>query len=955
MEQKSVNISVVVRSRPLTKTEQSRSNNQVRLHDNSVIEVIPKAQNQYPKVYQFDKVFQPDTTQADFYESAVSPILKDFIQGYNCSVFTYGQTGSGKSYSMYGPDSYLDQVQVKNATLNFESLPLVGAIPRVVDELFRILQVQQIDFQVRVSHVEVYNEDIYDLLQDDQQFKEPLKIYEERVSSQNSAQTANRKVLIQGVTEILVKSPQEIIQFIQKSNQNRRIAETKMNEHSSRSHSIFTIQLIQKSTEINQQSFQETEFVKISKLNLVDLAGSESISKSGVEAQSLRQQEASKINKSLLTLGRVINTLVENNGHIPYRESKLTRLLQDSLGGKTKTCIIATISTSDYNVEETVNTLEYMTRAKKIKNMPEITQRVNSKTVLKEYSSELKRLKELLEIQKEQQGGVFISSEEYQQYEEFISNRNDQIKELETQITSLTSEMDNVRQVLEQQSGKYKVLKQELNFATNQYQNRIEDMQVFQEKIDLGKQVEQQNIKTMQEMKAGIKQSITQIFGDNNLQSVQKDFKEQIIQSSTLLQNYQQFMLSQVNQIQAQITQDLNQQRNNLQLYLSEEFDSRLNKVAVQCDQFTAQLANIDIKQRQQQYSANISQFIQQIINTQVQEIQTAVLDSYQQQIDNIKASQNVYVTEQFEFKNVLNQVVDSLLRVQTAQNAQFVQQQQALRQLQDKLDQQQQQSSQNILEYVKSALQQHSTQQSSLVTSAMTQMSAEQAKLGSVTATEASNTKQEQTAFVQKMSQNQKQFMQISEQSKQQLVDAQNTLAVQLQALVDKHTSLQQHVSTQFENTVSKPVNQLLDLTSQKILTHKQDIVQFKNDQKTQILAQVDKTGANLKQNAEKGTVQIISGFKKQIQYKENGFEMLQNIEKECQKALQQIGEQVSTKMDDLYYFQLNSQLMNQSMKTPKIPHTPLQPVDFGNGLQTQQIFGVNRKQAPATPSFLK
>jgi len=172
-----------------------------------------------------------------------------------------------------------------------------------------------------------------------------------------------------------------------------------MNEHSSRSHSIFTIQLIQKNSEINAQTNQEFEFIKISKLSFVDLAGSESISKSGVEAQSIRQQEASKINKSLLTLGRVINQLVENSaGHIPYRESKLTRLLQDSLGGKTKTCIIACISIADFNVDETVNTLEYMTRAKKIKNMPELTQRVNSKTILKEYSVELKRLQELLEI-----------------------------------------------------------------------------------------------------------------------------------------------------------------------------------------------------------------------------------------------------------------------------------------------------------------------------------------------------------------------------------------------------------------------------------------------------------------------------------------------------------------------------------------------------------------------------
>lgn len=122
--------------------------------------------------------------------------------------------------------------------------------------------------------------------------------------------------------------------------------------------------------------------------------------------------------------------MVENQGHVPYRESKLTRLLQDSLGGKTKTCIVSCISISDYNVDETINTLEYMSRAKKIKNMPEVVQKVNSKTILKDYSIELKRLQELLEIQKQEQGGVFIAMEEYQLYEEFVKNRNERIDEL---------------------------------------------------------------------------------------------------------------------------------------------------------------------------------------------------------------------------------------------------------------------------------------------------------------------------------------------------------------------------------------------------------------------------------------------------------------------------------------------------------------------------------------------
>lgn len=180
---------------------------------------------------------------------------------------------------------------------------LVGCIPRIIQQLFVDLNKQQADFQIKVSHVEVYNEDIFDLLADNQQFREPLKIYEERPQVQQPTRQA--RVLIQNVTEITVKSPQEVISLINKSNQNRRVAETKMNDHSSRSHSIFSIQLIQKQIEVNQRT--ELEYIKISKLNLIDLAGSESISRSGVDAQGIRQQEASRINKSLLTLGRVIN------------------------------------------------------------------------------------------------------------------------------------------------------------------------------------------------------------------------------------------------------------------------------------------------------------------------------------------------------------------------------------------------------------------------------------------------------------------------------------------------------------------------------------------------------------------------------------------------------------------------------------------------------------------------
>jgi len=135
-------------------------------------------------------------------------VLTDFFQGYNCTVFAYGQTGSGESYTMFGPDSYLDQITSKEFTM--QNFPLVGMIPRVVEEMFKRLIKQEADFTIRVSHVEVYNEDIYDLLEDNQEFREPLKIFEERTTNA----TQRNKIMIQNLTEILVKTPYDIIQLI---------------------------------------------------------------------------------------------------------------------------------------------------------------------------------------------------------------------------------------------------------------------------------------------------------------------------------------------------------------------------------------------------------------------------------------------------------------------------------------------------------------------------------------------------------------------------------------------------------------------------------------------------------------------------------------------------------------------------------------------------------------------
>jgi len=191
---------------------------------------------------------------------------------------------------------------------------------------------------------------------------------------------------LHGVVEDLVKDAADVIKVMHKGTSKRRVAATVLNPNSSRSHSVFSI-----TVHIKESTPEGEDLLKVGKLNLVDLAGSENIRRSG--AENIRAREAGKINQSLLTLGRVINALVERSPHVPYRESKLTRLLQDSLGGKTKTCIIATISPAKGSLDETLSTLDYAYRAKNIRNRPEVNQRMTKKALIQEYISEIDRLR----------------------------------------------------------------------------------------------------------------------------------------------------------------------------------------------------------------------------------------------------------------------------------------------------------------------------------------------------------------------------------------------------------------------------------------------------------------------------------------------------------------------------------------------------------------------------------
>uniref|UniRef100_A0A8B9MW40 Kinesin-like protein n=1 Tax=Accipiter nisus TaxID=211598 RepID=A0A8B9MW40_9AVES len=296
------------------------------------------------KSFTYDYVFDPSVEQEEVFNTAVAPLIRGIFKGYNATVLAYGQTGSGKTYSMGG-----------TYTANQEYEPSVGVIPRVIKLLFKEKeQRQDWEFILKVSYLEIYNEDILDLLCPSRERSSPISIRED----------PKEGIKIVGLTERKVTCAQDTVSCLEQGNNSRTVASTAMNSQSSRSHAIFTICIDQKKKNDKNSSFH-------SKLHLVDLAGSERQKKTKAEGDRLK--EGININRGLLCLGNVISALGDENkkgGFVPYRDSKLTRLLQDSLGGNSHTLMIACVSPADSNLEETLNTLRYADRARKIKNKP---------------------------------------------------------------------------------------------------------------------------------------------------------------------------------------------------------------------------------------------------------------------------------------------------------------------------------------------------------------------------------------------------------------------------------------------------------------------------------------------------------------------------------------------------------------------------------------------------------
>eukprot|EP00339_Tiarina_fusa_P029749 CAMPEP_0117069750 /NCGR_PEP_ID=MMETSP0472-20121206/48950_1 /TAXON_ID=693140 ORGANISM="Tiarina fusus, Strain LIS" /NCGR_SAMPLE_ID=MMETSP0472 /ASSEMBLY_ACC=CAM_ASM_000603 /LENGTH=645 /DNA_ID=CAMNT_0004792471 /DNA_START=354 /DNA_END=2291 /DNA_ORIENTATION=+ len=327
---------------------------------------VLEVRQQEKRWFELDAVFDGKSTQQDVYQrsGAQNAVCDDIFKGFNCTILAYGQTGAGKTFTM--------GTAAGSAVGEHD-----GIIPRATSDLFRMINDRcDGNADVELSYMEIYNEEIRDLMDDS---SSGLRIRE----------TLDGEVYVSGLKSQPVKSPEEIGKCMEQASQRRMVASTKMNAVSSRSHAICVLKI--KGVLEDSTKFE-------AKLTLVDLAGSERIKKTG--AQGNRRQEGININKGLFILGQVVSALAEQRPKYkrkpPYRDSKLTRLLQDSLGGNSRTIMLACVSPADFNVDETTNTLRYATSARNIKNTA--TRNV-IKSISPEEAAKLQRENQLLQAQ----------------------------------------------------------------------------------------------------------------------------------------------------------------------------------------------------------------------------------------------------------------------------------------------------------------------------------------------------------------------------------------------------------------------------------------------------------------------------------------------------------------------------------------------------------------------------
>ncbi|XP_014779765.1 kinesin-like protein KIF3A [Octopus bimaculoides] len=455
------NVRVAVRCRPLNEKELSISCRNLVTVDvlrGTVSVENPSASQEEPiKMFTFDTVFGPGCKQVDVYNEVARPIVDCVLEGYNGTIFAYGQTGTGKTFTMEGLRTTLE---------------VRGIIPNSFAHIFGAIAKAGEDncFLVRVSYMEIYNEEVRDLLAKDQNMRLEVK------------ERPDVGVYVKDLSAFVVNNADDMDRIMTLGNKNRAVGATNMNAHSSRSHAIFTV-----TVECSVKGIDGKQHVRMGKLHLVDLAGSERQAKTG--ATGMRLKEASKINLSLSTLGNVISALVDGkSSHIPYRNSKLTRLLQDSLGGNSKTIMIANIGPADYNYDETISTLRYANRAKNIKNKAKINEDPKD-ALLRQFQKEIEELKKQLEDNISDGDTSPDEEMDNEQSMEFMENSKKKWKEKKCRkiskekMTEILTKIENDRKFLEEKKDMAEEERNQMKESLDEKENELKRYQEEQDQL----------------------------------------------------------------------------------------------------------------------------------------------------------------------------------------------------------------------------------------------------------------------------------------------------------------------------------------------------------------------------------------------------------------------------------------------------------------------------------------
>ncbi|XP_063972210.1 chromosome-associated kinesin KIF4A [Diachasmimorpha longicaudata] len=471
-------LKVAVRVRPLIPSEVARG-------CQNCINVVPgEPQIQLTgteKAFTYNFVFGSDVGQGHVYETAVKDMMPNIFKGYNVTILAYGQTGSGKTHSMGTNYSSTNDLST-------------GIIPRAVQDIFSTIAQKSLEnweYKVTVGFMELYNEQLYDLLADKPTRKDSIVDIREDTNG----------IKIVGLTEREVTCAEDVLQCLMAGSQGRATGATAMNSQSSRSHAIFTITIC-------QQKDNDSNSATTSKFHLVDLAGSERSKKT--QATGERFKEGVNINKGLLALGNVISNLGENAAHIGYRDSKLTRLLQDSLGGNSITLMIACVSPADYNLEETLSTLRYADRAKKIKNKPVVNQ--DSK------AAEINRLNALvkeLKLSLIERGPAIDCPPDHQELLEKNRGLQRKLRELSEQLNTNLIEFMGMHERAEIAEASREQLSNEIDKLLEDIQAAINETDIEEVYLKL-KAIQEKIFKIQEHQKKSDAEIIHQISLENN-------------------------------------------------------------------------------------------------------------------------------------------------------------------------------------------------------------------------------------------------------------------------------------------------------------------------------------------------------------------------------------------------------------------------------------------------------